>query len=284
MTMMEFPTAEAKSLIAMALKEDISNGDITTQLTFKNNEKIAAKVISKDKGILAGLPFVQLVFDQFDAEVSISFHQEEGDELEKGDPIFSVEGPAKTVLEAERTILNFMQLLSGVASYTFDFVKETQGTETKILDTRKTIPGFRLLQKYAVSVGRGVNHRIGLYDMVMLKENHIFAAGGLVPALKTVFSDLPKGMKVEVEVENLAQLKTCLDFPVYRVLLDNMNNELLTEAVAIVKEANHTMQTEASGNMTLDRIQSVSQTGVDYISVGAITHSVMAFDFSMRYQ
>ena len=284
MTMMEFPTAEAKSLIAMALKEDISNGDITTQLTFKNNEKIAAKVISKDKGILAGLPFVQLVFDQFDAEVSISFHQEEGDELEKGDPIFSVEGPAKTVLEAERTILNFMQLLSGVASYTFDFVKETQGTETKILDTRKTIPGFRLLQKYAVSVGGGVNHRIGLYDMVMLKENHIFAAGGLVPALKTVFSDLPEGMKVEVEVENLAQLKTCLDFPVYRVLLDNMNNELLTEAVAIVKEANHTMQTEASGNMTLDRIQSVSQTGVDYISVGAITHSVMAFDFSMRYQ
>lgn len=281
---MEFPEAEAKHLIELALLEDVGPGDVTTGLTFSPEDRLKAKIISKEKGVLCGLPFVELVLASFAAD-SISFEllAKEGQTLHKGDEILLLEGPAKGLLEAERTILNFMQMLSGVASFTASFVQETKGTRCQILDTRKTLPGFRKLQKYAVAVGGGTNHRMGLYDMVMLKENHLHAAGGISAALEKILREKPAHVKVEVEVENLTQLEEVLAFPVDQIMLDNMSNEDMKSAVQILREKKHEAKLEASGNMTLERIAGVAQTGVDFISVGALTHSVKAHDFSMRF-
>ncbi len=280
---MEFPRQSTLALIQRALDEDIRSGDITTRLTFDDGDRLRAKIVAKAKGILAGAPIAQMVFDEMKAEVGLKEHKKDGEFIDVGDLIFEIEGKAADLLEAERTILNFMQMLSGVATYTHAFARQIAHTSTRILDTRKTLPGHRLLQKYAVSIGGGVNHRMGLFDMVMLKENHIHAAGGLQSALQRVFTHLPEGMKVEVEVEKMEQIDLCLRYPVYRILLDNMDNEMTRRAVEKIRRAGHAMQIEASGNMTLDRVASVAETGVDFISVGALTHSVQAFDFSMRY-
>ena len=280
---MDFPLAEAKDLIRKALEEDVGQGDLSTSLTFQKNEPLQAKIVSKAEGVLCGVAFAKLVLEEFEEDVELKVLKKDGDLLEAGDEIFLLSGPAKTLLEAERTILNFIQQLSGVASITRKFVDQTLGTSCKILDTRKTLPAYRRLQKYAVFCGGGVNHRMGLYDMVMLKENHIHAAGGVKEALQKVYEGLPQGVKVEVEIENVAQLEEVLRFPVDQIMLDNMDTETTAALVQKIRSSGHKALLEASGNMTLERIASVAQTGVDFISVGALTHSVMAHDFSMRY-
>jgi nicotinate-nucleotide pyrophosphorylase (carboxylating) len=186
-------------------------------------------------------------------------------------------------LGAERTLLNFLQQLSGVATSTAAYVAETAGTHCQILDTRKTIPGWRTLQKYAVRCGGGTNHRIGLFDMIMLKDNHIAASGGVAPAIQKVLCSRPSSIPIEVEVENLEQLEIVLPYPVEQIMLDNMDLETMKKAVERIRSYPHSAKIEASGNMTLDRIAAVAATGVDYISIGALTHTIAALDLSMRF-
>jgi nicotinate-nucleotide pyrophosphorylase (carboxylating) len=279
-----FPISEAKHLIELGLLEDVKTGDITTELSFPSKQNTEGYIRAKEEGVLAGVPFAKLVLEMMKSKVKVIEHKCDGDLVMPGDKVLTFEGDTSEILIAERTILNFMQRLSGIATATYLFTKELEGSNTKVLDTRKTLPAYRLLDKYAVLCGGGVNHRVGLYDMVLIKDNHINASGGISQVLTNVFAGLPKGMKVEIEVENLAQLEDVLKFPINRVLLDNMSNELMSDAVQLVQKLGHQTDLEASGNMTLARAKQVAQTGVDYISVGAITHSVMALDLSMRFK
>lgn len=281
--MKSFPIIEAKHLIELGLLEDVKTGDITTELSFPSKQTTEGYIRAKEEGVLAGVPFAKLVLEMMNSNVEVIEHKTDGDKVIPGDKVLTFIGDTSEILIAERTILNFMQRLSGIATATFLFTKELEGTITKVLDTRKTLPAYRLLDKYAVLCGGGVNHRVGLYDMVLIKDNHINASGGIKQVLTHVFEGLPSGMKVEIEVEDLSQLEEVLEFPVDRVLLDNMSNEMMAGAVEIVKKKGHKTDLEASGNMSLERAKEVSETGVDYISVGAITHSVMALDLSMRF-
>jgi len=280
--MLIFPAQDAKTLIRLALNEDVRTGDYTSLWTLPAEQVQTAKLIAKENGVVAGLPIIELVFAELGGKVKIETYVQDGDSIEVGTQIASITGETKTLLCAERVMLNFLQQLSGVATITNKFASALKGGKTKVLDTRKTIPGFRTLQKYAVLAGGGSNHRMGLWDMVLVKDNHIAAAGGVLEAWEAVKKQNTQNLKVEIEVENLEQLKLLLGLGVNRIMLDNMSNDLMREAVKMVKESGDPVELEASGNMTLERVKELADIGLDFISVGALTHSVKALDISMR--
>lgn len=277
-----FPKEDALTMIRLALAEDVRSGDVTSAWTIPENQNQHARLIAKENGVLAGLPVIELVFAELNANVNVTLHKQDGDVVKKGDLIAELEGSTRDLLTGERTLLNFIQQLSGVASVAHTFQKALEGGKTKVLDTRKTLPGFRTLQKYAVRVGGGSNHRMGLFDMVLVKDNHIAAAGGVLEALEVVRKNNTENLMVEMEVESLEDLKKLLNKGVDVIMLDNMSNEMMAEALKIIKESGDKVLVEGSGNMTLERAKEIATLGLDYISVGALTHSVRALDISMR--
>lgn len=269
-------------LIQIALQEDIGSGDITSECTIPQHNTASAKFVAKESAVVCGLPIVDLVFRQFEQEINFDTLVEEGATLESGTTIGTVEGPAHVLLAAERTALNFMQRMSGVATKTRQYMLAIAGTKARILDTRKTVPGWRTLDKYATSVGGAVNHRMGLYDMVMVKDNHITAAGGVSKAVKLCVEERAHkpNLFIEVEARNMNEVHEIMQIKgVDRIMFDNFTPEQCANAVRIVDGV---CETEASGGITLSNIREYAEAGVDFISVGAITHSATAVDISMK--
>ncbi|MDP4181309.1 MAG: carboxylating nicotinate-nucleotide diphosphorylase [Bacillota bacterium] len=271
---------ELDEFIKIALKEDIALGDITTDSLIDNNSVSNAVYISKDEGIIAGLFVSERVFKILDEEVQFVKKVEDGDWVKKGDIIAEIKGSANALLKAERTSLNYLQLLSGIATKTNLFVEQLKGLNARVVDTRKTTPGLRALEKYAVKIGGGSNHRYCLSDGVLIKDNHIKAAGGIKAAIEKVRENIPHTIKIEVETESLEQVKEALEAKAEIIMLDNMTLEQMKEAVILI---NKKAVVEASGNVNLNTIRKIAETGVDIISVGELTHTVKAFDISMRF-
>ena len=260
---------------------DFHSQDVTASLISESKES-TAQLICREKAILCGRSWFDTAFNLLNIsnhKIKIKWYFEDGQKINNNDVICEVTGNARQILIAERTALNFLQTLSSTATQTHAYTKAIEQTGCKILDTRKTIPGLRLAQKYAVACGGGVNHRIGLYDMVLIKENHIHAAGSISAAVNKARNDF-KNLKIEVEVENIDELKQAIDAKVDRILLDNMSIPMLKESVSL---NNKQIDLEASGNITLQTIGSIAETGVDYISTGAITKNINAIDFSLRF-
>jgi nicotinate-nucleotide pyrophosphorylase (carboxylating) len=272
-----------QTLVKMALAEDLGEiGDVTSQATIGPEAIRHGEIVAKCGGVVAGLPVVSAVYQAVDPAVEIAPQVLDGDQVSAGTIVCTFEGGARSLLTGERTALNFLQRLSGIATLTRQFVDAVAGTKTVILDTRKTTPGWRLLEKYAVRMGGGQNHRIGLYDAVMIKDNHIVAAGGITAAVDKVRAYPPaQNLPIILEVETLDQLDEALALNVNQILIDNMDETTMKQAVEI---AAGRVPLEASGNMSLERVAAVAATGVNFISVGALTHSAPAFDFSMRLQ
>lgn len=268
-----------QQLVDLALKEDIGSGDITAELV-RSDTNARAVVVSRETGVLCGSTFVDAVFSMLDAEINIDWFKSDGDLLEPDDTLFTVSGNARKILTGERTALNFLQLLSGTATLAFRFANSVEGTSVRLLDTRKTIPGLRLAQKYAVTCGGCHNHRIGLYDAFLIKENHIEACGGIADAINAARKSAP-GKTVEIEVETLNELQLALAANPDRIMLDNFSEAMLREAVA----ANAGQcELEASGNITELNLRSIAETGIDFISIGALTKRVEPLDLSMRLE
>ena len=266
------------TLLDLALSEDIGIGDITTEATVPTSQSAIGILTAKCEGVIAGLPVAEKIFAKVDSSLEFRSIVKEGDSVSLGSSIAEVEGSAKAILIGERTALNFLQRLSGVATLTSIFVEAVRDYDVKIVDTRKTTPGLRALQKYAVRVGGGNNHRYGLYDGILIKDNHIIACGGIHNAVKRAKSIAPHTVKIEVEVETLKQVQEALDAEVDILLLDNMSIEMMQ---TVVKLVNHNVITEASGGITLERVQAVASIGVNLISIGALTHSAMPLDISL---
>ena len=264
--------------IQQALQEDIGNGDITALLT-PEDEQATATIISREDMILAGQPWVNALIAAFDPSVQITWLKNDGDLVRANETIFKLAGSARSLLTVERPALNFVQTLSAVASKTAEYVKQLDGLNTKLLDTRKTLPGLRIAQKYAVSVGGGQNHRLGLFDAFLIKENHIMAAGGIAQAIAKAHQIAP-GKPVEVEVETWAELDQALEAKADIVMLDNFSQQQMIDAV---KHVAGRCKLEASGNITIANLREVASTGVDYISMGVLTKDVKAVDLSMRF-
>lgn len=275
--------ALVKQLIDIAFAEDIGEGDHTSLATINEDEKGKSIIVAKDNGIIAGLTLVEYIFKKVDPTLDVKLIKADGDEIAYGDVVLEVSGSSRSMLTAERTVLNFVQRLSGVASLTSKYVAELAGLHTQILDTRKTTPGMRLLEKYAVKVGGGSNHRIGLYDMILIKDNHVDFAGGIANAItRTQKYLLEHNLKLNIEIEtrSIDEVKQVLAIGgVHRIMLDNFSPELLSEAVKLIDGR---FETEASGGITLQTLRSYAESGVDFISSGALTHSVKAMDLSMR--
>lgn len=274
---------DTDALVARALEEDIGEGDWTTLWTVDADDVARARIIAKAPGVIAGLQMAAAVFLHIDRRVRFDPHVADGDAVSPGDIAASLAGPARAILSGERTALNFLQRLSGIATLTRRFVDAAAGTGVRILDTRKTTPGWRTLEKAAVRAGGGQNHRFGLHDMVLIKENHVAAAGGLRAAVERVREANDRGLSVELEVRDLTELDEALATGVDRILLDNMTLDTMRQAVTRAHELGPARpQIEASGNVNLDTIRAVAETGVDAISVGALTHSAPALDLSLR--
>lgn len=269
----------AEVLFDLAYAEDIGDGDITTNNLIPPGENKTARLVAKEEGVIAGLPVTEMVFRKFDPNIEWNEIISDGSSVKPGDVLVEFKGDYRALLSGERKALNFLQRLSGIATYANLCMKELKGTKVEILDTRKTLPGYRHLDKYAVRMGGASNHRFGLYDMVMIKDNHIQVAGGISAAVAAIRKKVPKSIKIEVETTNLDQVKEALAADVDIIMLDNMSSKLMKEAVAIIDKKT---KIEASGNMTIKRIHKVAKTGVDYISIGALTHSVKALDISQR--
>jgi nicotinate-nucleotide pyrophosphorylase (carboxylating) len=267
-------------IVDRALAEDLDEaGDVTSQSVISPESRSRGHFVAREAGVIAGLPVAGYVFARFDDGVEFS-SVDEGAQLEAGATIATVSGSSRSILTAERTALNLLARMSGVATATARFVAAVEGTGARITDTRKTLPGLRVLDKYAVTVGGGVNHRMGLYDEVMIKDNHIVAAGDLRRAVGRARDQLGPSMRVTVEVESLDQLADALETTANRVLLDNMGVETLKQAVEMVERR---METEASGGVTLESVRAIAETGVDFISVGAITHSTPQLDIALDF-
>ena len=264
--------------VSAALQEDVGSGDLTALLV-PADDTARASVVVREAAVLAGAPWFDAVFRRLSHAVQVTWLRKDGEALEAGTTVCTVEGPARSLLTGERTALNFLQTLSAVATTTRRYVDAIRGTRAMVVDTRKTLPGLRLAQKYAVRIGGGRNHRMGLYDGILIKENHIAAAGGVRPALEAA-TRLNAKVPVQIEVESLAQLAEVLDAGAKLVLLDNYNLDDLREAVRINAGR---AQLEASGGIDLDTLRAVAETGVDRISVGALTKDVKAIDLSMRF-
>lgn len=267
--------------IQNALLEDLGSvGDVTSQYSIDEQSKSKAKFVVKEIGIVAGAFLVKRAVEILDPEITWQQQTNDGVHVNKGTVIAQIEGATRSILAGERVSLNFLQRMSGIATLTSRYVNEVQPYKAKILDTRKTVPGLRAFDKLAVKLGGGENHRFGLFDMVLVKDNHIAASGSVGKALERVFENEPK-VPVEVEVTSLSELITALSFPVDRIMLDNMSPKLMSQAVEI---ANGKVPLEASGGITLLNVKEVAQTGVDYISVGALTHSAKALDISLEIE
>ena len=270
---------DIKEIVRQALAEDIGTGDLTAGLIAATT-KANAHVITRDNAILCGTAWFNEVFRQLDSTITIEWHANDSDSIQSGQTICQVRGPARSALSGERMALNFLQLLSGTATQTRRYVDAVNGTQAKILDTRKTLPTLRNAQKYAVTCGGGYNHRMGLYDGILIKENHILAAGSITQAVQQAKATAPPGIMIEVEVEDLAEIKEALAVGSERLLLDNFDLETLRIAVV---ETRGRAKVEASGGITLENIRAVAETGVDYISIGGLTKDVIAVDYSMRF-
>ncbi|WCK54859.1 carboxylating nicotinate-nucleotide diphosphorylase [Aneurinibacillus sp. Ricciae_BoGa-3] len=273
-----FLTDQIYSLIRMALQEDIGRGDYTTNLLIDETANATANVYVKEPCCVAGLPLIDFVFKELDPNVQVKQMVEDGFMAEQKTLVCVLSGPARSILTGERTALNFLGRLTGIATKTREAADKLAGTRTKLLDTRKTTPGWRGLEKYAVSMGGGYNHRFGLDDMVMIKDNHVLLAGGISNAIERVRKGVPLSTKIEIEVDTLEQLKVALDYTVDLILLDNMDCETMAQAVEMTAGK---VPLEASGNMTLERLADVARTGVDYISMGALTHSAVSIDVGL---
>lgn len=278
-TVLVTPHAVAQQ-VAAALAEDIGEGDLTAALV-PAAAVVRGRVIVREPAVLCGRPWVDAVFEQLDPTIRLHWIADEGERIRPDQTICEFEGRARAILTGERTALNFLQTLSATATQVARYVDAVAGTRALILDTRKTIPGLRLAQKYAVSCGGGSNHRIGLFDAVLVKENHIRAAGSIAAAVGAAREQVADGVMIEVEVEDLDELSQTLDAGVTRVLLDNFDNALLREAVALNRGR---AQLEASGGVTLDTVRGIAETGVDFISVGQLTKDIRATDFSMLFE
>ncbi len=278
--------AERQSLgptVAAALAEDIGSGDLTAAL-IDEDEVVGASIIARELLVLAGHHWAAEVFGQLDERIQVDWYIEDGQRAEADDVICKLVGPARALLTGERTALNFLQTLSATATVTAEYVAAVAGTPARVLDTRKTLPGLRLAQKYAVRCGGGENHRAGLYDAILIKENHIRSAGGIAEALRRA-QGAADDVLVEVEVESLGELREALDAGAGRILLDNFSLADLREAVSINAEYGYVAaELEASGNVSLDTIRDIAETGVNYISTGAITKNVRAVDLSMLFR
>lgn len=272
-----------EEIIDNALREDIGEGDHSTLACVPENALGKARLIVKDDGVLAGVELAEMIFKRFDPSLRINVMIKDGTQVKKGDVAFTVEGLSRSILSTERLVLNFMQRMSGVASQTARICALIEGTETKLLDTRKTTPGIRYLEKWAVRIGGGYNHRFALYDMIMLKDNHVDYAGGITNAIKRTHDYLnlnKKDLKIEVEVRNESELREVLSVGgVDRIMLDNFSPEEIKRVLPIIPS---TFETEASGGITEANIRAYAETGIQYISVGALTHSVKSLDMSLK--
>lgn len=270
-------------LLEQALLEDVGMGDVTTEATVAPDAVGEGEVLVKETGVIAGLEVAGLLFRMIDEEVFFLPTVSDGSGIEGPVVVAEVRGPLATILRGERIALNLMQRMSGIATLTRKFVDAVKGTRAKIVDTRKTAPGLRILDKLAVKIGGGENHRFGLDDMVLIKDNHITAAGGISVALgrcSKYFSEKKYRLKIEIETRSIAEVEEALRHGgVQRIMLDNFSLEAMTQAVQVI---NHAVEVEASGNVTLERVRSIAETGVDFISVGALTHSARALDISLK--
>ena len=271
-------------LLDLGIEEDINTGDITTESIIPESMNAVATMTAKQDGVISGLEIVKMVYDRFQDNVVFTPYYKDGDSVKKGDVILKVEATYPTLLRGERLSLNIFQRMCGIATETAKYVKELAATQTQLLDTRKTAPGLRVLDKLAVKHGGGTNHRMGLYDMAMIKDNHIKMAGGIAKAVEQVRANIPADIKIEVETTNLDEVRQAIEAGADIIMLDNMSNECMTEAVSIIRAAEKGIKTEASGNMSIPRLLEVAATGVDYISVGALTHTVKGMDISMNIQ
>ena len=275
----EFQTRDVYTVIRRALVEDVGTGDVTSNSIIPADARMNGQIIAKQKGVIVGLDVAEAVYRTFDSRTEFAALAEEGSFVENRQVLAKVSGLARSLLTAERTALNFLGRMSGIATLTRQFVDAAAGTNAVILDTRKTAPGLRMVDKLAVKRGGGQNHRIGLYDMVLIKDNHIDFAGSLEAAVLRVRAS-HKNLEIEVEARTLEHVETALRLGVGRILLDNMSVEMMAEAVRMT---NGQAKLEASGNVTLETVRKIAETGVDYISIGALTHSVTVFDVSFDY-
>lgn len=266
-------------LLDLAIDEDIATGDISTNAIIPMHSQAVAEMKAKADGVISGLSIIKRVYERFEKDICWEPLVADGTMVKKGDIILRIRCSYRTLLLGERLSLNILQRMSGIATATAAFVKELEGTHTQLLDTRKTAPGMRVLDKMAVHDGGGQNHRMGLYDMIMLKDNHIKIAGGIPNAVAAARRNLPLSIKLEVETTNLEEVKQAVECGADIIMFDNMSNEAMSEAVKLIAGR---AKTEASGNMDIPRLKGVAATGVDYISVGALTHSVKAMDISMN--
>jgi len=268
-------------IVLNALEEDMPYGDVTTDNLIPEDDVTEAKFIAKADGIIAGMPVVSRVFELIDSRISIEIFKNDGDKVTKGDIIAILNGPTAGILKGERTALNLMQRLSGIATRTNVFTELVKDYKVSVADTRKTTPGLRYLEKYAVRCGGGRNHRYSLSDAVMLKDNHIAAGGGILSAVSKVRANIPHTVKIEVEVENMDMVREAVEAGADIIMLDNMNEPAMAEAV---KYIDGRALVEASGDVTEERIRAIAETGVDIISIGRVTHSVKALDISLKFK
>lgn len=268
------------ALIEAALQEDMPSGDITSENIISTDSISRALIVAKEEGVLAGIYVAERVLKKIDPAVSIEIHRKDGQRLKRGDRIAALKGSAISLLKGERTALNFLQRMSGIATTTDKYVKALRGAKTKILDTRKTTPGLRSLEKYAVRMGGGTNHRFNLSDMVMIKDNHIKIVGSITEAVMLARKKVKPGIKIEVETTNIEEAEEALKCGADIVMLDNMSLDRMKE---VVKLLNGKVQLEVSGNINLSRAAKIAELGVDFISVGALTHSYRSLDISMEF-
>ncbi len=269
-------------LLTLAFAEDVGDGDHTTLSTIPADEMGKQHLLVKEEGILAGVEMARRVFEKFDPSLKMTVMIGDGEHVRPGDIAFVVEGPVRSLLQTERTMLNIMQRMSGIATVTAKYQSRLEGLKTKVLDTRKTTPGLRMLEKEAVRIGGGCNHRIGLFDMILIKDNHIDFAGGIpqaVSAAKNYLKEKGKDLKIEVEVRNTEEIQQALDAGADRIMLDNFSPERTREAVRLI---NGRTEIESSGGITIDTLRDYAECGVDFISVGALTHSVKGLDMSFK--
>lgn len=284
---------EIQKLIELSLKEDIGAGDITSDALIHKNLLGKAEIVAKQKGVLAGIKIAEKVFKKKDPNLFFIPLKKDGENFKPNDKIAIIEGRVKSILKCERTALNFLQKLSGIATLTQSFVSKMKGKKIKILDTRKTTPGFRILEKYAVKAGGGENHRMGLYDMILIKENHIKATGDISFAIQKAKKALgnkdfvkkfskKKKIKIEVETKNLNEVRDALGFKIDMIMLDNMPIQMIKKASQIIRKSKKNIKIEVSGNIDLKNLRDYSKLDIDYISIGAITHSSKAIDLSLN--
>src|SRR6185312_3727674 len=274
------PPADLPDQVAAALREDIGSGDVTAQLV-PEDQRVRGRVVTREDAILCGRPWADEIFRRLDADIRLAWRAKDGERIAPGAVVFEIEGRARPILTGERTALNFLQLLSATATEASRFAAAVAGTDCTVIDTRKTLPGLRSAQKYAVRCGGGRNHRMGLYDMVLIKENHIAAAGSITAAIGAA-RRVARGVKVEVEVESLQELEEALSAGPDIVLLDDFSLEDLRAAVALNRSRGRPVTLEASGSVSLETVRAIAATGVDFVSSGGLTKNVRAVDLSMR--